>query len=204
MKRAELIFSSSQVSNIFSMDGTSEKRVDVVPNGFPLEPKSFTSPTKEDVRKMEDSLKKITVKLVVMKHNPYGVPRYGTPGASGFDLQACISEGVLLHPSAVATVSAGIMVEIPRGYELQIRSRSGLTLQGLVVANSPGTIDSDYRGEIKVILTNVIDIPFMINPGMKIAQAVLCPVLRCDFLLSSKDELSSTDRGPGGFGSTGV
>ena len=144
------------------------------------------------------------VKLVVMKHNQYGVPRYGSAGASGFDLQACIPEGILLHPSAVTAISAGIMVEIPKGYELQIRSRSGMTLQGLVVANSPGTIDTDYRGEIKVLLTNIIDIPFMINPGMKIAQAVLCPVAQCDFTLVSPEELSSTGRGTGGFGSTGV
>jgi dUTP pyrophosphatase len=169
----------------------------LTPPDFPLQPKAFSLEVK-------DALAKVEVRLVVMEHNSYGVPRYGSPGASGFDLQACISEGILLHPSSVTAVSAGIMVEIPRGYELQIRSRSGLTLQGLVVANSPGTIDSDYRGEIKVILTNIIDIPFMINPGMKIAQAVLCPIAHCDFTLCSKSELTSTARGQGGFGSTGV
>lgn len=126
-------------------------------------------------------------------------PAYQTPGASGFDLQA--DEYVLLSPGDRKLVSTGLKVAIPPGYELQIRSRSGMALkQGLIVLNEPGTVDADYRGEVKVMLYNASDRSQGVAPGERIAQGVVCPVVQARF--HDVEELPSTERGEGGFGST--
>lgn len=131
------------------------------------------------------------------------IPQYATSGSSGFDIQAKVVAPVAVLKGEIVKIPTGLRVAIPRGTELQIRSRSGLTLnEGVIVANSPGTIDSDYRGEICVLLTNLKDTPFVVIDGMKIAQGVLCPIITSSF--SVVTDLSSTERGAGGFGSTGI
>lgn len=128
------------------------------------------------------------------------LPFYQTPGAAGMDLVA--SSGVDLQSGETALVPTGLSMAVPDGYELQIRSRSGLASKGIFVTNGPGTIDSDYRGEIKVILTNLSGLPFFVPRGMRVAQAVLAPVVRANLIVV--DSLPVTDRGDGGFGSTGA
>lgn len=132
------------------------------------------------------------------------LPQYASPGAAGADLCACVPDGpVTLHPGERAVVPTGIVLEIPNGYEGQVRPRSGLAAKhGVAVLNSPGTIDSDYRGEVKVILINHGDKPFIIMHGDRIAQLVVAPVVGCRFV--SAKEISPTKRGEQGFGSTGV
>lgn len=135
------------------------------------------------------------------------LPRYATTGAAGMDLYANFGmnkrgRGVTLMPNGRALIPTGLMVEIPRGYELQVRPRSGLALRhGVTVANAPGTIDSDYRGEIGVILINQGHELFDVNHGDRIAQIVLAPVTQISWVESK--QLSQTERGEGGFGSTG-
>jgi dUTP pyrophosphatase len=129
------------------------------------------------------------------------LPSQGTPHSSGVDLRS-VEEGVLM-PGEVRSFGTGLFVEIPPGYEFQVRSRSGLALKNhVMVLNSPGTVDADYRGEIRVILYNAGSEPFEVKRGDRIAQMVLCPVFRPVFL--EVDDLSDTDRSSGGFGSTGV
>lgn len=137
------------------------------------------------------------------------LPSYATLGSVGIDLSAACAEPIILWPGQRVLVPTGFSVEIPPGFELQIRPRSGLAAKhGITVLNSPGTIDSDYRGEIKVLLFNAADpavegsAEFWIERGMRIAQAVVCPVVRVE--LEEVDELPSTERGEGGFGSTGA
>ncbi len=132
------------------------------------------------------------------------LPAYQTDLSAGVDLQAALPEGVLdLPPQERAAVPTGLFISMPEGVEAQIRPRSGLVLKtGLTVANAPGTIDADYRGEIKVILVNLGPKPVTIVHGMRIAQMVFCPVLKATFQL--KDRLDDTSRGDGGFGSTGL
>lgn len=131
-------------------------------------------------------------------------PRYETAGASGFDLRADIEGPILITPRELAIkIPTGVYVAVPAGYELQVRSRSGLALNcGIIVANTPGTVDADYRGEVKVGLVNIGQEPFLIHPGDRIAQAVICPVIQADFAFV--DVLDETARGEAGFGSTGV
>lgn len=135
------------------------------------------------------------------------LPGYETPGAAGADLRANLPEGLraaglVLAPGARALIPTGLRVEIPPGYEMQIRPRSGLALKhGLTVANAPGTIDSDYRGPLGVILINLGADPVSIAHGDRIAQAVVAPVVQTGFELA--DSLGETARGQGGFGSTG-
>jgi len=130
-------------------------------------------------------------------------PVYATEGAAGADLKACIADEIILAPGARALVPTGVRLEIPPGYEGQVRPRSGLALRnGVTVVNAPGTIDSDYRGELSVILINLGSDPFAIRPGDRIAQFVIAPVVRASF--SRKTDLSETLRGAGGFGSTGI
>src|SRR5207302_1331491 len=126
---------------------------------------------------------------------------YKTQGASGFDLCAAIDRPVELGPGNRHTISTGLAFEIPEGFELQIRPRSGLAFNHGVLT-SFGTIDSDYRGEVKLNMFNHSKHPYVIAPGERIAQAVLCPVIRAEFEIV--DELSQTHRGNGGFGSTGM
>lgn len=136
-----------------------------------------------------------------------GLPGYESAGAAGADLRANFPpdarDGLTLEPGARALVPIGIIVEIPEGYEAQVRPRSGLALRhGLILPNSPGTIDADYRGPLGVIVMNAGAEPFHIAHGDRIAQMVVAPVIRARF--GTVDTLSETTRGAGGFGSTGV
>ena len=142
------------------------------------------------------------MKVKVVNHSRFSLPEYQTPLSAGMDLRANIKESISLEPLQRALVPTGLYVELPAGYEMQIRPRSGLAAkQGITVLNAPGTIDADYRGEIKVILVNLSPDTVTINDGERVAQAV---VARCEQVeWESVDELSSTERGEGGFGSTG-
>ena len=141
------------------------------------------------------------VQIKVKKLHPEAkVPTYGTPGASGADLYAL--DSAVIEPGTTRLVKTGVAFEIPRGYEIQVRPRSGLSLKtGVRVANAPGTVDSDYTGDCSVILTNTGSEIFVINKYDRIAQAVMCPVIQMD--LVDTDTLSNTERGEKGFGSTG-
>ena len=130
------------------------------------------------------------------------LPKYKNSGSAGADICAFIKEPIVLKKGERFAVPTGLSFEIPVGYEVQIRPRSGLALNyGVTLLNAPGTIDSDYRGEIKVILINLGENDFEINNGDRIAQMVVAPVVQCKFEITN--ELSSTERGSGGFGSTG-
>ncbi len=130
------------------------------------------------------------------------LPAYETELAAGMDLAAAIAEKLTLAPGARAMVPTGIAIALPEGYEAQIRPRSGLAARnGLTVLNAPGTIDADYRGEIKVILANLGEDPFTVERGMRIAQMVVAPVTRIAW--NEVDALPDSARGAGGFGSTG-
>lgn len=134
---------------------------------------------------------------------PEAVPTYATAGSAGADLRAQIPDTQNLHPGERTVIGTGICIELPEGYEGQVRPRSGLaTKYGITVLNAPGTIDSDYRGEIRVPIINLGDSPFAIEPGMRIAQLVVSPVVHAEFSIDSG--LSQTDRGAGGFGSSGL
>jgi len=131
------------------------------------------------------------------------VPAYQTEAASGLDLLAANAEDIIVSPGDVKLVPTGLHVSIPPGYEAQIRPRSGLALKhGITVVNAPGTIDSDYRGEVGVIVGNVGSRPFTVKRGMRIAQMVFQKVVRAT--LVEVDDLDGTERGAGGFGHTGV
>lgn len=130
------------------------------------------------------------------------VPQYQSAHAAGMDLHAAIESPVPLRPHEIAMIPTGLAVEIPVGYEAQIRPRSGLSCRhGITVPNAPGTIDADYRGEVKIALINLSTADFTIEPGMRVAQMVIAPVARAR--VSVVDQLSETARGAGGFGSTG-
>jgi dUTP pyrophosphatase len=136
-------------------------------------------------------------------HRDFVVPKQATAGAAGLDMIACIEEPVVLRPGERAAISLGCAVEIPEGWELQVRPRSGLALkQGLTVLNAPGTIDSDYRGEVKVILINHDTQQNTIRPLDRVCQLVPAQVPLVVSTLA--DDLSDTERGQGGFGSTGT
>ncbi len=130
------------------------------------------------------------------------LPKYMTADAAGMDLAADLDSPVVLAPGERRAIPSGFVFEVPPGYELQVRPRSGLALKhGLTLPNSPGTVDADFRGEVQVILANGGSEPVEITPGMRIAQAVLAPVVRA--LVSEVDDLTDTARGAGGFGHTG-
>lgn len=133
------------------------------------------------------------------------LPEYATEGASGADLRANINEPIALLPGQRLLIPTGIKMQIPSGYEVQVRPRSGLALKyGITVLNSPGTIDSDYRGEICVILANMGESTFIIEPKMRVAQAVVVPVVQAKFIaVDAAEELAETARGSRGFGHTG-
>ena len=138
---------------------------------------------------------------------PHGIgldlPAYATAGAAGCDLVAAVGAPVSLAPGARALIPTGLLIAVPPGHELQIRPRSGLALKhGIMVANSPGTIDEDYRGELQVILLNAGSKPFVVERGMRVAQAVLAPVVHATWV--EVDALDGTVRGERGFGSTGT
>lgn len=143
----------------------------------------------------------MTVKVVNTSGN--ALPAYATPQSAGVDLRAALEAPVELKPLERALVPTGLYMQIPAGYEGQVRPRSGLAAKhGITVLNTPGTIDADYRGEIKVILVNLSNVPFTIVPGERIAQMVFA---RCEQAqLVEAESLDETERGAGGFGSTGV
>lgn len=129
-------------------------------------------------------------------------PCYMTEGSAGMDLHAAVADETSIMPGEVCLIPTGIAVAVPAGYELQIRPRSGLAAkEGIGILNSPGTIDSDYRGEIKIILINLGQKPFVVRRNERVAQMVLCPVMQA--LLEARDELPPTERNGGGFGHTG-
>ena len=149
----------------------------------------------------------VTIELTWMDgaDRSLGLPHYASDGAAGADLRANFPDrqGLVLEPGARALVPTGLRMAIPDGYEVQIRPRSGLALKhGITLPNAPGTIDSDYRGALGVIVLNAGDVPFEISHGDRIAQMVVAPVLRARF--AEVADLSETVRGEGGFGSTGV
>ena len=146
-------------------------------------------------------MNKIEVKIVATEGAV--VPSYKTEGAAGADVCALLKEPVTIEPGAFAMLPTGLFFEIPQGYEIQVRPRSGLAAKhGITVLNTPGTIDSDYRGELKIILINLGKSAFVVNNGERIAQIIVSPVTVADFKLT--DSLSDTERGEKGFGSTGV
>jgi len=131
------------------------------------------------------------------------LPAYATSGAAGMDLLAAVATPLIISPGERALIPTGLAIALPPGHELQVRPRSGLAWRhGIVLPNSPGTIDADYRGEIQVILLNAGSAPFTVERGMRIAQAVLAPVLRAEWVEVA--ELETTARHEGGFGSTGL
>lgn len=142
----------------------------------------------------------LRVKIVNLSSNP--LPEYATEGSSGLDLRANLSESVVLKPLERALIPTGIVIELPVGYEAQVRPRSGLAIkQGITCLNTPGTIDADYRGEIKVILINLSSENVVIQHGDRIAQLVLQKVERIEWIQT--DNINATQRGEGGFGHTG-
>ncbi len=148
-----------------------------------------------------NSMTKINIKVVAKEGAK--LPLYKTSGAAGADICALLEKPLVIESGKSAMVPTGLFFEIPQGYEVQIRPRSGLAAKnGVTVLNTPGTIDSDYRGEINVILINLGDKPFTVNSGDRIAQMLVAPVIQADFSIVSS--LEETERGAGGFGSTGV
>jgi dUTP pyrophosphatase len=144
----------------------------------------------------------IKVKRISDKFNDVPLPGYATVGSSGLDLRAAVEEILIIKKGKVVLVPTNLSVDIPFGYEIQVRPRSGLAAKyGIGVLNSPGTIDSDYRGEVKVILFNFGDADFTINRGDRIAQMIISKVINAELVESS--ELTESKRGTGGFGHTG-
>ena len=144
-----------------------------------------------------------TINIKIKAQEGAVVPEYKTTGAAGADLCALLDSPLTIPAGRSAMVPTGLFFEIPEGYEVQVRPRSGLAAKsGITVLNTPGTIDSDYRGEIKVILINLGNADFVINSGDRIAQMIVAPVTQAAFTIS--DSLSETERGTGGFGSTGT
>jgi len=142
------------------------------------------------------------VAVPVVIEDGASTPHYQTPGAAGADLRAFLDTPLLLAPGERSVVPTGVRIQLPPGYEAQVRPRSGLAAtHGITCLNSPGTIDADYRGEIRVILINLGSDPFTLSPGERIAQLVVSPVARARFEDSA--ELETSHRGEGGFGSTG-
>lgn len=141
------------------------------------------------------------VKIINKSNNP--IPEYATAQSAGMDLRAFIKEPITIEPFNRELISTGLYIELPEGYEAQVRPRSGLAIKyGITVLNSPGSIDSDYRGEIGVILINHSNTPFTVYSGDRIAQLVFNKVEQADFV--EVEELNKTERGEGGFGHTGT
>lgn len=143
------------------------------------------------------------MQVKVINRSKWPVPQYSTPQSAGVDLRANIDEEIVLLPLGRAIVPTGLFLEIPEGYEAQVRPRSGLAAKkGVTVLNSPGTIDADYRGEVGVILVNLSNEAFTVVPGERIAQMVFARFEQVEWV--ETDVLADSDRGKGGFGSTGV
>ncbi len=151
----------------------------------------------------DTTMRNTNIQIKKLPHFLGNLPAYETPHSSGMDVRAQIEKPMIIEPGKREFVPTGLAIAIPEGFEVQIRPRSGLAFKkGISVLNSPGTIDSDYRGEIKLILINHGNEPVTIASGDRVAQMVVCPVIRATF--QEVDELSTTQRGAGGFGSTGV
>ena len=147
-------------------------------------------------------MEKIKVKIINKSHHP--LPAYGTFEAAGMDIRAFLPEGsVTLRPMQRALIPTGLYMQLPSGYECQIRPRSGLAIKhGISLVNAPGTVDSDYRGEIGVILVNLSNEPFTVNDGERVCQMVITRYTRVDW--EPTERIDTTERGDGGFGHTGV
>lgn len=142
------------------------------------------------------------MKIKVINQSKHPLPEYQTPLAAGLDLRANLEEPVSLDPLERKLIGTGLFIELPAGYEAQIRPRSGLAFKyGLSVLNTPGTVDADYRGEVKVLLVNLSNEPFVVQDGERIAQMVIAKHEQIQW--DSVDNLSETERGTGGYGSTG-
>jgi dUTP pyrophosphatase len=146
----------------------------------------------------------VTIQVRRLPHSDgLSLPAYATPGAAGMDLLAAVAAPVTIEPGKRALIPTGLAIALPPGFEMQVRPRSGLALRnGIVLPNSPGTIDEDYRGEVQVILLNAGDAPFTVERGMRIAQAIVAPVVRAEW--QEVENLDDTSRSTGGFGSTGT
>jgi dUTP pyrophosphatase len=156
----------------------------------------------ETLRARGVSQQQVVLKFKKLEHFRGELPAYATEGASGLDVRARLDESLTLQPGERFLIPTGLAVEIPLGYEVQVRPRSGLAInKGLSMVNTPGTIDADYRGEVKVIVINHGRDPITIQDQDRIAQFVVCPVIRAE--IQEVEDLSATDRGAGGFGSTG-
>ena len=143
------------------------------------------------------------MKVKIVNRSQWPLPQYATPQSAGVDLRADIPGGIVLEPLGRAMVPTGLYLEIPAGYEAQVRPRSGLAAKkGVTVLNSPGTIDADYRGEVRVILVNLSSEPFAVEPGERIAQMVIARHEHVEW--EEVEVLEESERGAGGFGSTGV
>lgn len=143
----------------------------------------------------------LKVKIITRSGNE--LPVYETPGSAGMDVRACLEEPVTLGPLERALIPTGLRVQLPEGYEMQIRPRSGLALKhGISLANTPGTVDADFRGEIGVILINLSNEPFTVNDGDRICQMVIAQYTRVEW--EAVEEIDRTVRGDGGFGHTGM
>jgi dUTP pyrophosphatase len=143
----------------------------------------------------------MNVRIINKSHHP--LPKYETNQSAGMDLRANLSQPVTLNPMQRCLVPTGLFIELPKGYEAQVRPRSGLAVKkGITVLNSPGTIDADYRGEVCVILVNLSDQPFVINDGERVAQMVVAKHETVEWI--PVESLEDTERGVGGFGHTGV
>ncbi len=143
--------------------------------------------------------------IKILNQSPFPLPEYQTPGSAGVDLRANLEGKMIIMPHKVYQIPTGIFLEMPLGVEAQIRARSGLALKhGLSLVNGVGTIDADYRGEIKIILINLLDKPYQLEPGERIAQMVFSEYVKADFIeVSSVAELAVSARGDGGFGHSG-
>lgn len=144
-----------------------------------------------------------TIKVKVINHSNNGLPQYATPMSAGMDLRAFTEEPITIMPGERKLIHSGINIQLPEGYELQVRPRSGLALKhGITLTNAPGTVDADYRGDVGAIVHNLGTEPFTINNGDRICQIVAKEYVRIEW--EETDSLDSTERGEGGFNSTGI
>lgn len=148
-------------------------------------------------------LEKLIMKIKIVNRSKHALPEYATAHSAGLDLRANLDEKMILKPLERKLIPTGLFIELPVGYEAQIRPRSGLAIKkGITILNSPGTIDADYRGEIRVILVNLSSDDFIIEDGERICQMVIASHVQAEWI--EVEELGATDRGVGGFGHTGV
>lgn len=169
-----------------------------------IERSKIESLIKDSIQSFVRATRTVDVQVKKLSHfHSAELPGYQTSGSSGFDVRAQINDDLTLKPGARETIPTGLIFEIPEGYEIQVRPRSGWAAKdGITVLNTPGTIDSDYHGEVKIIIANLGQKDVVIRDQDRIAQLVVCPVVRAQLVIT--DSLSETERGEGGFGSTGT